>query len=228
MKKILVMICIGVLTLGMAGCGNKNNSQNGQGSQSTAQNTAGTQESTGNQGALGSQEGAGNQGALGSQEGAGNQEVSEGWSEDMLRIKDAVVDALGEDYWPNTEIIPEMLEANYGISPEMYDDYLAECPLISTNVDTLIVVKAKDGKIDAVEEALESYRDRMVSDTMQYPANIGKIHASRIERIGNYICFVQLGADTMELLDQGDEAVIEHCQDKNELVLEVIRGVVSE
>jgi hypothetical protein len=85
-----------------------------------------------------------------------------------------------------------------------------------------VVVKAKEGQEQAVEDALNAYRNAKVNDTMQYPMNLGKIQASRVERIGSYVCFVQLGADTMEALDQGDEAVIAQCQEVNELVLEII------
>ena len=119
-----------------------------------------------------------------------------------------------------------MLEGTFGITADMYDDYMAEMPMISTNVDTLIVVKPKEGQVQAVEDALNAYRNMMVEDTMQYPMNVGKIQASRIERIGDYVCFVQLGADVMDVLEQGDEAVIKHCQEQNELAIEVMSSAV--
>ena len=154
------------------------------------------------------------------------EEELNGWSEEMENIKKAVADALGENYWPNTAIPAEMLEGTFGITADMYDDYMAEMPMISTNVDTLIVVKPKEGQVQAVEDALNAYRNMMVEDTMQYPMNVGKIQASRIERIGDYVCFVQLGADVMDVLEQGDEAVIKHCQEQNELAIEVMSSAV--
>ena len=135
---------------------------------------------------------------------------------------------LGENYWPNTQIPAEMLEGTYGINADMYDEYLGEMPMISTNVDTLLIIKAKDGQVEAVETALNAYRDAQVEDTMQYPMNVGKVQASRIETFGNYVCFVQLGADTMELSEQGDEVVIEHCQQENEKALDAIEKTLAQ
>lgn len=121
----------------------------------------------------------------------------------------------------------EMLNETYGVSAELYDAYLGEAPMISANVDTLLIIHAKDGKVEEVENALNAYRDSLVNDTMQYPMNLGKIQASRVERIGDYVCFVQLGADTSSVEEQGDEAVITYCQEQNELALEAIRQTLE-
>ena len=143
-------------------------------------------------------------------------------SDDMLGIKNSVMDSLGDNYWPNTAIPIELFE-NYGLTSDMYEDYYAEMPMISTNVDTIIVIKAKDGQLDEVENVIQSYRNTLVNDTMQYPMNLGKIQASQVEVIGDYVCFVQLGADVTNALDLGDEEVIRHCQAQNELALDAIR-----
>ena len=145
----------------------------------------------------------------------------------LKNAKKAVTDALGDNYWPDSEIPEEMLEGTYGVSADLYDAYLAEMPMISVNVDTLLIIHAKDGKVEDVENALNAYRDNLVNNTMQYPMNLGKIQASRIERIGDYVCFVQLGADTSSVEDQGDEAVITYCQEQNELALEAIRQTLE-
>ena len=145
----------------------------------------------------------------------------------LADVKAALVETLGENYWPNTEIPAEFLNDIYGISADMYEEYYAEMPMISTNVDTVIIVKAKADQVTAVEDALNAYREVMVNDTMQYPMNVGKIQASRIETFGQYVCFVQLGADTMEAAEIGDDAVIEQCQEANELALEVIQNTLA-
>lgn len=145
----------------------------------------------------------------------------------LKNAKKAVEDALGDNYWPDSEIPEEMLDGTYGVSADLYDAYLGESPMISVNVDTLLIIHAKDGKVEDVENALNAYRDHLVNDTMQYPMNLGKIQASQIERIGDYVCFVQLGADTSSVEEQGDEAVITYCQEQNELALEAIRQTLE-
>ena len=104
----------------------------------------------------------------------------------------------------------------------MYDEYLAEVSQDGTNVDTLLIIKAKDDKVEAVQEAMFAYRDAKEKATLEDPRNIGKVQASRIETNGNYVSFVQLGGDVTAALTSGEDAVIEQCLQMNELVLEVI------
>ena len=219
MKKLVVYLCLGVMVFSLTACGG--GEQNNASTESTVESSV---ESTGEATQEGTQQdgGATDNGAQDGGSAEGNLDVSQGWSEEMTAVKAAIVESIGENYFPNMPLDPEMLEMNFGISSDMYDDYLAEMPMISTNVDTLLIIKAKNDKVEAVEEALNTYRDAKVSDTMQYPMNVGKIQASRIERIGDYVCFVQLGGDTMTAAESGDEAVIEQCQQANELAIEII------
>lgn len=221
MKKATTFVCMMALCAAMTACGKNNAAENTQVQTQESSESQMTQESTAVEESSGTETAA-----TESTEVIPEGEITEGWSEEMEAVKKAVTDALGENYWPNTAIPAEMLEGSFGITSDMYDDYLAEMPMISTNVDTLIVIKAKEDQVQAVEDALNAYREMLVNDTMQYPMNVGKIQASRIERMDNYVCFVQLGADVMDLSEQGDEAVIKHCQEQNELAIDVMRSVV--
>jgi len=147
-----------------------------------------------------------------------------GYSEDitMTEIKEAVIDILGDNYWPDMKIDADSLEQIYGISSDMYDDYLAECPMNGTDVDTLIIIKAKNDQVDNVEKALNSYMETNISNSESYPQILGKTQAARIETFHNYVCFVQLGADTTAASDIGNEAVIDQCLEENERTLDAI------
>lgn len=225
MKKTTVLLCVTALALVLAGCGKDDGGKNTTNTPSTESSAAQSQE-TSQAGTEASQPGTeGTQESTPSQDIAGGED---GWSEEMEAVKAAVVEKLGENYWPNMQITPDMLEGSFGVGSDLYDDYMGEMPMISTNVDTLIIIKAKEGKVKDVESAVNAYRDALVNDTMQYPMNLGKIQASRIEVIGNYVCFVQLGADTTTALDESEEAVIEHCQDQNELALEAISSALAQ
>ena len=149
-----------------------------------------------------------------------------GMSEEMSAIRQAVVDAIGENYFPQMPIPAEFLEG-FGLTADLYDEFFGEMPMISVNVDTLIVVKAAEGKLEAVEGVLNAYRDNLVNDTMQYPQNLGKIQASEVKTIGNYVCFVQLGGDVMDALEKGDEAVITYCQEQNGLAIAALEGAIN-
>lgn len=224
MKKLSVMICMILLMTCMAGCGDgdfgNSGSPDGQQSSGAAGNGQQSSEPAGDQSQGDEDQDAGTV--------ANGHDYANGWTEEMAAIRTAVTDALGEDYWPNMQLTPDLLEMTFDLTEDMYEDYLAEMPMMSTNVDTLVVVKPKAGQEAAVEEKLNAYRDKMVNDTLQYSMNLGKLQASRVEVIGDYICFVQLGADTMDALDNGDEAVIEQCQVANGQALDAIRAHVGE
>ena len=202
MKKLACVLLMSALALSMTACGNK---QDNGAANATQETTAGQEP------------------------GAAESTATETQDpkEALQSAKKAVTDALGDNYWPDSEIPEEMLNETIGVSADLYDAYLGESPMISVNVDTLLIIHAKDGKVEEVENALNAYRDHLVNDTMQYPMNLGKIQASRIDCVGNYVCFVQLGADTSSVEEQGDEAVITYCEEQNELALEAIRQTLE-
>lgn len=217
MKKLLVLLSVGALMLGMAACG--------RGEADEDQNPPQNQETSQPQNTPDSV--TPDDADAETPDAAGGHDYSLGWTDEMNAIKSAVTEELGEDYFPNAPLDPELLESLIGVTSDTYEDYFAEVPMISANVDTLIVVKAKEEQADEVEKVLNDYRDAKVGETMQYPQNIGKIQASKVERIGNYVVFVQLGGDIGDILDQGDEAVILYCQEVNDKVIEIIREAVK-
>lgn len=212
MKKLVVSMLIGTLVLGMTACGGKDAQESTESSveSSVVQESSSVQESTQE-----SSEASSGAEALPEEAGA--------WSEEMAGLRGAVVEELGDNYWPNMAIPAEILEANYGLTSDMYVDYMGEMPMMSAHVDTLLIVKAAEGKEEDVEKALQTYRDNIASDTMQYPTNLGKVQASMVKRLDGYVVFALLGGDTMDAQTQGgDEAVIKQCQDANQQVIDLI------
>lgn len=211
-KRILLSVFVlTMMTAGMCGCG-KNNNQNSGSTESTGQSSTSQAESSQTQT---------------SSQAESQPQNNYGQDTNLTAAKAAVEEVIGENYWPNMSIEAEVLEDLYGISPDMIDDFLGEMPMISANVDTLLIVKAKEDNVSAVEDALNAYRDKMVNNTTQYPMNLAKIQASRIETFGSYVCFIQLGADTTDAMDQSEEAAIAQCQEENEKAIDAIRNVLQ-
>jgi len=96
--------------------------------------------------------------------------------------------------------------------------------MISTFVETFIGVKAKEGKGEEAEKALNTYRDQLVNDTMQYPMNVAKIQASQVIRHGDYVFFVMLGAPSDEAMEEGDEAALKSAAENNQIAVDIIDG----
>lgn len=205
MKKITIALMLGTLVFTISACGNKA----GAGDQSTEQES--TQET-----------GAAVENVVGDSGLPGGED---GWSKEMTEVRDAVVAELGDNYWPNAPLPADLLESRYGIATDMYDDYMCEIPMISTNVDTLLIIKAKSDKVEDVEHLLLDYYDYQVSESLQYPMNLEKIQAARVQRIGNYVCFVMLGGSA---IDEGDtDSRIQACQEQNEQVIEIISQLLQ-
>jgi hypothetical protein len=141
------------------------------------------------------------------------------WSPEMEKIRTAVVTALGDMYWPNAAISPEVLKEGFGVAPDLYDDYMAESPMVSVNIDTLVIIKPKEGKAQEVFEILEGYRKDQQESAAQYPRNIAKVQASSVVTVGDYVCFVMLGADSASGLDASSEEAINKNVEQNNIAI---------
>lgn len=140
------------------------------------------------------------------------------------KVYNAVKKAYGDNYVPNTKVSKDEIKERYGVSSKWYTSAIAEIPMIMTNVDTLIIVKAKDAKSKKkIQTALKKYRETLVNDTHQYPMNQLKIQASRLYTKGNYVCFFMLGSISNEEEQQDEENVIAAYKKQNEKAVKAIR-----
>lgn len=146
----------------------------------------------------------------------------------LSELQKSVKEEMGEHYWPETSLSEKELEEKTGITPDMYVEFLAETPVMDSDIDTMIIIHAKEEYVGAIEQALEAYRSRIIEENEDYPQNSGKAQASRMETIENYICFVQLGADTTVVADKGEDEIIAYCQEENERALYVLEKEILE
>lgn len=146
----------------------------------------------------------------------------------LTQLKDSVKELMGEQYWPEVDLTKEELEKKTGITEDMYVDFLAEKQVMDAHIDTMIIIHAKETEVGAVEAALERYREKIIEENSNHPQNLCKAQASRMETIENYVCFVQLGADTTIVADKGEDEIIAYCQEENERALYVLEKEILE
>lgn len=146
----------------------------------------------------------------------------------MSQLKDSVKELMGDQYWPEVGLTKEELEQKTGITEDMYVDYLAERQVLDSHIDTMIIIHAKEARVGEVEQALEKYRADIIAQNQNYPQNLCKAEASRMETIEDYVCFVQLGADTTIVADKGEDEIIAYCQEENERALYVLEKEILE
>ncbi len=142
----------------------------------------------------------------------------------LSKFHQAVKDAYGENYIPSMEFTKEELSERFGVSEDWYDDAFAEGPMMSGHVDTFVAIKAKDGKAEEVEKALNAYRDTQINDTLQYPMNIEKVNASKVLKQGNYVFFVMLGGFGEE---ETEEQAKKYAEEQTQIGVDAINKVLS-
>lgn len=111
-------------------------------------------------------------------------------------IEKKIADAIGKDnYLCDTDIEKDWLQNSYGLDLSKIESYVAKQNSISSvNVDTVIVLKVKDGYADDAVEALNKNYDQLVSYIRQYPFGTAKVLNGRLYQSGNYVIYVIAGA----------------------------------
>ena len=144
----------------------------------------------------------------------------------LSELEGEVKELLGDNYWPEVRLSAEELERQTGITEDMYVEFLAKKQVLNAHIDTMIIIHAKEDYVGEIESNLEAYRSIMIEQNKNYPQNLSKAKASRMETINDYICFVQLGGDTTSMADKGQEAVIGYCLEENERALYVLEQAI--
>lgn len=144
----------------------------------------------------------------------------------LPELEGEVKELLGDNYWPEVNLSAAELERLTGITEDMYVDFLAERQILDAHIDSMIIIHAKEDYVGTIEQAIEAYRSNLIEQNKDHPQNLSKARASRIETIDDYICFVQLGADTTALADLGNDAVMAHCLEENEKALYVLEQAI--
>lgn len=162
--------------------------------------------------------------ACGKGDGEGGQKVDNTVTIDAIHT--AIKEAYGENYLPSMLLSEDEIKALYGVEAEWCEEMLAEIPMISANVDTLIAIKAVDGRVGDVESALKNYKEYLENDSFQYPSNIPKIQASTVITRGNYVFFIMLGNLDMEMMDAPEDEQIKAYTEMNQTAIDTIDGLL--
>jgi len=142
------------------------------------------------------------------------------------RVYSAVKSAYGSSYLPSVKLNKSDINTRYGLSGSWYSGAIAEVPMMSAQVDELVIVKAKnkDAK-KKIRQALKSYQKSLKEDRFQYPSNQLKIQGSRVYVKGKYVCFIMLGSISNATEEQGEAQVIAAYKQQNEKAVTAIKNL---
>ena len=145
---------------------------------------------------------------------------------ELTDVQTAIQTLLGDNYVANMPYDAMFLNDIYGVQEGWYDAVVAAGPMMSAHVDTFIAIRPTEGNFDNVKNALENYQTILKEDTFQYPSNLPKIQASRLEVVGDYIFFFMLGFIDDTQYDS-EEAMVEAYNAINEDIMAKINEVLG-
>ena len=163
-----------------------------------------------------------------SQEGGStNAPVEETIKKDVSldEIVSAVKEAYGENYGAAMPLDAQMISDIIGINMDDVEESFAEFPMMSAHIDTFIVLKAKEGKIDSVFEQLNLYRENQLNDTMCYPSNALRVQGSQIMKVGNYAIYMMLGAHAE--VDAAEDAAVKFAQEQGQIGVDAVNALFA-
>jgi hypothetical protein len=141
-------------------------------------------------------------------------------------IAAGVKELLGESYLPSMPIDNEYLAEIYGVKAEWIDNFHAEMPMIGFHPDAFIAIKAAEGQADNVEAALNDFLAYNKEGALQYPANLPKVNAARVYRLGDYVFYILLAAVPDEYMDN-EEGAFDFAVESNESVVKKINEILA-
>ncbi|MCI9078033.1 MAG: DUF4358 domain-containing protein [Lachnospiraceae bacterium] len=145
----------------------------------------------------------------------------------VKKIRKAITDLLGENYLANMLLTKDEIKERFGLQPSWYTDVIAEIPMMSAHVDTLVIAKAKNKNTrKKIKKQLSDYRNVLINDTLQYPMNLLKIQASKVYVKDNYVFFLLLGhVDNSVEENNTEEQVIEAYKAEVQKIIDTINSL---
>ena len=153
--------------------------------------------------------------------------VVEPWTE-IDKMVNAVRKAYFGAYLPNMQVQDDAtyMSETLKLDASWYEEAIVEVPMISANADTFVLVKATEGNVDNVKNALEAYKTYLVEESFQYPMNEARVKTAVVANVGDYVCFSILGGALDNPEDYGittDEDLMAYYENQNMTAVYVLQ-----
>ena len=161
--------------------------------------------------------------------------VVEPWTE-LDKIRNAVAKMYGTTYYPNVKIhddeayLSTYMADTLKMDAAWIDQIIIEVPMISANVDTLILVDPSEGNAENVLNALNAYKTYLVEESFQYPMNEARVKSAVVQKVGDYVCFSILGGAIDDPAAYGfttDEEVADYYAQMNMNAIYAMQGYLG-
>lgn len=132
------------------------------------------------------------------------------------QIEEKIIEAIGKDnYLCDTEIDKDWLKNYFGLDLSKVESYVAKQNSISSvNLDTVVILKVKDGYGDEAVKALNKVFSQTVDYIRQYPFGTAKVLNGRIYQQNDYVIYIISGAnyDGEDLQEESKVAIEEYAK----------------
>ena len=152
----------------------------------------------------------------------------------MEEVVNTIKYALGEQYLPSMQLDQETFNQLTGLTPDMYEEFYAEVPMMSAHVDKLFIVKTSDESAARVAAAkFEEYHAIQLEDAHQYPMNLAKVENAKVSVYDEYAFYYILGGYPVEevveeVLDtEATEVVVEDAVVEDAVVEDTVAEEVA-
>lgn len=144
----------------------------------------------------------------------------------LFDTHEAVKRAYGDSYIPSVPIDEETLENVYGVPMRAVESYVAEGAMMSVHVDVFIGVKARQGFLDEVVEALEAYQEFLITNSFEYPLHQAKVEASKVYVVEDHVYFLILG-ETFATNGQVTNEQIAYAEEQLQIAIDAIEKLIN-
>ncbi len=200
MKKVIALILAMMMVASLVACGSDSNKEN----PNTNNNTSQTDEKP-------------------------KEEVKEATP---AEIEAAIAKALGDGYLATVEVPEEeiLMTALGRLDMEKVESYIAkQSAVTSVNLDTVVIVKCKDGYADEAVQAFNDAFDQTISYIRQYPFGVAKVEGARLYKINDTVIYVIAGASAGEGTSAEEEAKLAVSEyEKIDAAIKEVCGVLPE
>lgn len=108
---------------------------------------------------------------------------------DVNEVYDEILSDYAKDEVAMTqELDEEMLKNLYQLDDTLIEQYVATVPMMSANIDETIIVEAKEGKVEEVEDKILARQQQLLNSAF-YPELVSLVEEYSISIQGNYIIF---------------------------------------
>ena len=104
-----------------------------------------------------------------------------------------VIDQVNEAYpvAMSAELDETILNDLLGIPTDDVEEYAGYITMVMVSADNLIGIKAKEGKVETVQKALEARKEMVVQSFEQYlPTELDKAKAGKVVTLGDYVFLI--------------------------------------